>query len=42
MSGGDCCAVYGCSNDKRKPGKGIVIENVGKVLGTVLKAKRAY
>ena len=31
MGGGDCCAVYGCSNDKRKPDKATVMDHVGKL-----------
>ena len=30
MGGGDYCAVYGCSNDRRKPDKVIVMDHVGK------------
>ena len=31
MGGGDYCAVYGCSNDRRKPDKAIVMGHVGKL-----------
>ena len=31
MGGGDYCAVYGCSNDRRKADKAIVMGHVGKL-----------
>ena len=31
MGGGDYCAVYGCSNDRRKPEIAIVMNHVGKL-----------
>ena len=31
MGGGDYCDVYGCSNDRRKPEKAIVMDHVGKL-----------
>ena len=31
MGGGDYCAVYGCSNDRRKPEKAIVMDHIGKL-----------
>ena len=31
MSEGDYCAVYGCSNDRRKTDKAIVMDHVGKL-----------
>ena len=31
MSGGNYCAVYGCSNDRSKPGKTIMMDHVGKL-----------
>ena len=31
MGGGDYCAVYVCSNDRRKPDKGFVMDYVGKL-----------
>ena len=31
MGGGDYCAVYGCSDDRRKPDKAIVMDRVGKL-----------
>ena len=31
MDGGDYCAANGCSNDRRKPEKAIVMDHVGKL-----------
>ena len=31
MGDGDYCAVYGCSNDRRKPEKDTVMDHVGKL-----------
>ena len=31
MGGGDYCAVYGCSSDRRKPEIAMVMNHVGKL-----------
>ena len=31
IGGGDYCAVYGCSNDRKKPEKAIVMDHFGKL-----------
>ena len=31
IGGGDYCAVYGCSNDRKNPEKAIVMDHFGKL-----------